>query len=202
MRKIRRPMAKLMLVAALATGASLLSFAPAAQASSFLVQLDDLTDTIVGNTFQDGVNVQSINFGGETINNATYTLFNSATLVSGVDVALNIFDPDGVTLSDTLSITGTAGSRTLNVAFFSDVDGGPALTPLIAASSIIETGNFQTVLLFTASTEDAYTWQFRSDVNETPLPGAIWLFGTALAGALGVGKWRRRQKKAAAIAAA
>ncbi len=31
----------------------------------------------------------------------------------------------------------------------------------------------------------------------TPIPAALWLFGSVLAGTVGVGKWRRRQKKAA-----
>ena len=31
--------------------------------------------------------------------------------------------------------------------------------------------------------------------NPTPLPGAVWLFGTVLAGAAGVGGWRRKKRK-------
>jgi hypothetical protein len=34
-----------------------------------------------------------------------------------------------------------------------------------------------------------------SHQGTTPLPGAVWLFGTALAGAAGVGSWRRKKKK-------
>jgi hypothetical protein len=36
------------------------------------------------------------------------------------------------------------------------------------------------------------------DQGTTPVPGALWLFGSALAGAAGVGKWRRKRKNAAA----
>jgi hypothetical protein len=31
----------------------------------------------------------------------------------------------------------------------------------------------------------------------TPIPGALWLFGSVLAGTVGVGKWRRKPKRAA-----
>jgi hypothetical protein len=36
----------------------------------------------------------------------------------------------------------------------------------------------------------------------TPLPGALWLFGSTLAGAASIGKWRRKRKANTAIAAA
>ena len=36
----------------------------------------------------------------------------------------------------------------------------------------------------------------------TPLPGAVWLFGTVLTGAAGVGGWRRKKRKGTAIVAA
>lgn len=41
-----------------------------------------------------------------------------------------------------------------------------------------------------------------SKQSTTPLPGAVWLFGTVLTGAAGVGGWRRRKGKAAATSAA
>jgi hypothetical protein len=124
----------------------------------------------------------------------------SGTLPFGANVALNIYDADGVTLSDTLSITPNIREPTtlLDLAFFSDIEGGPALIPLTGAQMIIETGDWQTVLSFLSSTDDSYTFQFRSDA-ETPLPGAIWLFGTVLAAAGGVGKWRRSRKDCAAL---
>ncbi len=41
-----------------------------------------------------------------------------------------------------------------------------------------------------------------SKQSTTPLPGAVWLFGTVLTGAAGVGGWRRKKGKAAATSAA
>ena len=34
--------------------------------------------------------------------------------------------------------------------------------------------------------------------SAVPVPGAVWLFGSALAGAAGVGRWRRKRKAAGA----
>ena len=33
--------------------------------------------------------------------------------------------------------------------------------------------------------------------NTTPIPGAVWLFGTVLAGGAGFGRWRKKRKQAA-----
>jgi hypothetical protein len=38
--------------------------------------------------------------------------------------------------------------------------------------------------------------------NETPLPAAVWLLGSVLAGGAGVKRWRKRRAKRAALAAA
>jgi hypothetical protein len=44
------------------------------------------------------------------------------------------------------------------------------------------TGDWQTALSTMLSKEDTFTFQFRS--AETPLPGAVWLFGSVLQGRL------------------
>ncbi len=41
-----------------------------------------------------------------------------------------------------------------------------------------------------------------NQLEETPLPGAVWLFGSVLSGAAGVGGWRRKKRKVAAAVAA
>ena len=41
----------------------------------------------------------------------------------------------------------------------------------------------------------------RAGENETPLPGAVWLFGTVLAGGAGFGRWRKKRKVQLAVAA-
>ena len=37
--------------------------------------------------------------------------------------------------------------------------------------------------------------------SQTPIPGALWLFGTVLAGGAGLGRWRNKRRKAVALAA-
>ena len=34
-------------------------------------------------------------------------------------------------------------------------------------------------------------------VSENPIPAAVWLFGTVLAGGAGYGRWRKKRKQAA-----
>jgi hypothetical protein len=155
-----------------------------AHASTFLFQWDDGEPALFGNTYQDGVLIQSVNVGDEQYTSG-YGLWNGATLLENIDVSLNIFDPDGVTLSDTWHLFGTAGNSSLNIPFFSDVEGGPALTLLTAANaqSIIETGDWQTAARFTVSNGDTYIWQFRSDMEAAvPEPSTFALFGLGLVG--------------------
>jgi hypothetical protein len=158
--------------------------ASAASASEFIFQWDDSSEGhLYGITFQDGVEIQNVDVGGESYN-SSYGMWNGATLVNDFDVAFNIFDLDG--LSDTYHIFGFAGSGTFNPHFNSDVDGGSPLTPLANAVSITETGNFQTVYDFTVSNGDHYTLQFRSDVEAgvpEPASWALMIGGFGLIGA-------------------
>jgi hypothetical protein len=67
-------------------------------------------------------------------------------------------------------------------------------------TSLIETGDWQTVLTFSTvnaagAPVDDWTVQFRSDSVEAPLPTALPLFATGI-GALGLIGWRRKQKSA------
>lgn len=147
----------------------------------------------------------SVKFTMTPILDDTYPIWDNSTFAPDINLALNIYDIDG-TLSDTLVISNPPnGNRNyLILAFYSDTEGGPVLTALSNAESITETGDWQPVLSFDATGQDLqdhYTFQFRSDIDEsqTPLPAAIWLFGTALAGAAGVGKWRRKKKIRAPI---
>jgi hypothetical protein len=176
--------------------AALSLFASQASAATILVQIDDLTDSVLGNTYINGTLVQSSPFGGESIV-APYTLWNSGLLQSTFGSSLNIREPNG-SISDTLILTGVAAGTTINFNFASDTDGGPPLA-LIDANSIFETGDWQTVATFNSLNAagaplDSYTVQFRSDVENVPEPLTLSLFGAGLFGAMAI---RRRNRKAA-----
>jgi len=198
MDKFYRPLAKLVLMAAMVAGVSLV--APTAEASTILFQSDDLTDNIYNKVYVDGIQVIDNQLVGEALI-GTFPLHNytNGLLSPDVNVALNIFDPDGKTLSDTLSLVAAGGGTGVAITFYSDP--WPDMVVLQNAQSVIETGDWQTALNAQLSNGDTFIFQFRSDV-ETPLPGAIWLFGSALAGAACVRKRRKKHKAAPALAAA
>jgi hypothetical protein len=66
-------------------------------------------------------------FPGESITH-TYTLWKGAALNGSFNVSYNIYDQDGVTLSDTLNLSGNAGDTFLTVSFISDTEIGLLVT--------------------------------------------------------------------------
>jgi hypothetical protein len=179
---------------------SVASFAPAAYATTYLLRIDDLSDQIGVALTADGSPSpfpSPPSFGTE---NVTVTLtFTVLTLSANTNNAYNIYEPDGVTLSDTFHSTGTQGGSSVTSTFLSDTESslGSPLTPLINGTSLIETGDWQTVLTVSlldssGAATSSLTVQFRSDV-ETPLPAALPLFATGL-GTLGLLGWRRKRK--------
>jgi len=152
-----------------------------ARADVFVFQWLDNNDAVGlrGVTYQNGVVIQDVNVGAESYA-FSYGLWNGGTLDSSFDVSFNIYDPDGVTLSDTWHIFGTQGDTSFGTPFVSDTE-TTSVSSLSNAVSLVETGDLQTVFNFTArGGQDSYTLQFVSDVDTVPEPGSILLLGTVI----------------------
>jgi len=143
-------------------------------------------------TFLDNSESVQNDFGGGSLSPCTVEFGNEicgvdtdgfSPITSDVNMFVNIFDRDGVTLSDTLSIVGVRGTSKLDAEFRSDVEGMPII-PLAGGIAMIEDGSVQTA----ATVTDAgfnYIYRVQSDVDVVPepspfLPLGILLLGTVL----------------------
>jgi PEP-CTERM motif len=105
----------------------------------------------------------------------------------------NIFEPNSTILSDTLSITVSGHTPaftgddnvSVDIHFRSDSTDEIPFTALQSASTIFETGGFQTV----SSGLSDLTVKFASDVPE---PASLGLFGSALIGMAVLGRRKRK----------
>lgn len=155
-------------------------------------------DTVIqiGDTTEDSV---TFSFAGEPpavtcpTESCASDVFNPGYSSPGINLSLNIFDPDGVTLSDTLNIVSTAGTDEITLIFNSDIEGTP-LTPLAGGTSLIETGALQTAasIPLTGTDFGNLVVQFQSDIESpVPEPSALPLLSSVL---LAVGLVARKRR--------
>lgn len=168
------------------------------QASNLLIQFDDtdVNGNVIGNTYENGVLIQSLNFCCETID-SNYRLLNGATLTATFTNQYNFYELGTGTLSDTSEISGVAGDRVIHFKFQSDGGSSP-LTAYANGSNLVETGNWQDIVSpGTVSNGDFYAIQMRSDIDAIPEP-TTWALMLAGLGGMGVALRSRRQVNTAA----
>ena len=86
-------------------------------------------------------------------------------------------------MSDTLQITGTAGTNEIDTNFQSDIEGVP-LFPLAGGTMITETGAVLTAASFVLTGTDLgqFKVSFQSDIDVVPEPGYIGLLTLGMLG--------------------
>ena len=168
---------------------------------SFLVQIDDLTDTIT-------LTVSQSVPGGPPPPNPTilpdsvgeflhFTLPLQLAPTTSLAQSRDLLEGAGGPLSDRFLITHAANDLFLDVQFASD----PATITLppgvVILPAFVETGTFQTLTVFFDGA-NVYEFQVRSDLassehGDVPAPATLLLLGSGLATLVGAARRRRRK---------
>jgi hypothetical protein len=127
-------------------------------------------------------------------NNETSTL----TKVGGGTFTLSSFWFEFLGNHGTLTVTPSTGAPlVLTEAVFDSNDGGQTVIPAFGlitsvVFAVSDTGNVRIDDINVVASVNA-------PPTATPLPGAVWLLGTVLAGGAGFGRWRKRKATRAAL---
>ena len=168
---------------------------------SFLVQIDDLTDTVtltLSQTVPAGPPPPTPTIlPGSVGEFLHFTLPLQLAPPTSVAQSRDLLEGVGGPLSDRLLITHAANSFLLDVQFASDpatIALPPGVTILPA---LVETGTFQTLAFFFEGT-NLYEFQVRSDLasserGDVPAPATLLLLGSGLAALAGAARRRRRK---------
>lgn len=149
----------------------------------YLFQWDDAGTVLTGNTFKNGVSIQSVVVGTDSYG-GSYGLW-TGSLMSNINASFNFYDTNNV-LGQTWQLNGTAGASSLNIPF----DSSATVSAIVGGTNIVYTGGYFTALEFDVSNGDHYIWQFRSQAAQVPEPGTYALL---LAGLFIISFFARRR---------
>jgi PEP-CTERM motif-containing protein len=165
----------------------------------FLVQIDDLTDTVTltVSTANGPLPPTPTILAGSVGEFLHFTLPLGSAPPTSQAQSRDLLEGVGGPLSDRLLITHAANSSLLDVQFASD-PATIALPPGVTIlPSLVETGTFQTVAFFFDGA-NTYEFQVRSDLasserGDVPAPATLLLLGSGLAALAGAARRRRRK---------
>jgi hypothetical protein len=190
------------IIATTFAGVMSLHASQASAANSWLIQIDDSTDNLQAYVYENGSLILTNNCNtvssNENCSLSGYFQIAPADQPANFSTAFNLYEPDGVTLSD----YGTAQAYTIgSYQFFGlslysdDATGSLSGSPLNV--NLIETGDWQTITTADVTNVDStvidtITYQVRSDLDAVPEPLTLSVFGAGLAGCAAL----RRRKRA------
>jgi hypothetical protein len=147
----------------------------------------DLGDTVRWSFMPDSSNPQSC---GVTPNPEFCSIGTSPFIGTPFSLLFNIYEPNRVTLSDTLQVFNPVGSTGVFATFQSDIEGS-TLVPLVNGTTIIEDGTVQTAASVPlGGTGGTFTVRFQSDLDPVPEPRFIGLLSLAMLGIVVAAKRR------------
>jgi hypothetical protein len=166
---------------------------------SFLVQIDDLTDTTIltVSSFGGAPPLIPTILPGSVGEFLHFTLPLQLAPATSLAQSRDLLEGVGGPLSDRLLITHAANSFLLDVQFASD-PATLALPPGVTIfPSLVETGTYQTLLFFFDGAA-LYEFEVRSDLassehGDVPAPATLLLLGSGLAALAGAARRRRRK---------
>jgi PEP-CTERM motif len=169
---------------------------------TFLVQIDDLTDSITltlspafpGAPLPPNPTIRPDSVG-EFLH---FTLPLSFVTPATSLLSRDLLEGAGGPVSDRLLITHAANSLILDVQFASDPATITLPTGVLSIPPLVESGIFQTMLIFSDGPLLGYEFQVRSDLasserGDVPAPATLLLLGSGLAALAGAARRRRRK---------
>jgi len=184
-----------------AAAVATVSFAPTANAITYTTSsfaLDHLGDTMnTGYDYLSGAGVPS------TTSNSSTIVLNSLSFTAGINATIPQYYPDKYAITETLTIGGGAPMQ-ITIPFTLDINYSDTLTIIDGTTFSYNDGSsvWQFVVNgFSMGPNPGVTMHadLTAQVSQAPLPAALPLFASGLAGMSLFGWWRRR--KVVALAA-